>query len=208
MRWGVLGIFAAVAGLSTAAIAASFDPRANQAIERSRKTNATYSLYMWNRITKADENPTEEWSAEFHNGTLHRVETLHLRVVADCAAVMGSWLNVDTGETATNAQAARVACGISSAAPLRSDEFVSRGKSRFGPVDRIRVTDDEVIRTYDVADNGALVAATISDLNGTLRLENWAVDLRPTLPSEDIFSKESLQRSVVPDQYKQRPTRR
>ncbi len=205
MRWGVLAL---VAGLCGSTAWAAFDQRADQAIMRSRTTTATYALYAWNHVTPADENPREEWAAEFHKGTLHRVETPRTRLVADCAAVMGTYFDVETGETGTNAQVARVACGISAARPIRSAEWIARVSSRFGPIDRIRVTDDKVIRTYDVADNGALVSGTISDLDGTLRLDNFALDLVSTLPSEDIFSKESLQRSVVPDQYKQRPARR
>jgi hypothetical protein len=187
---------------------AAFDERANQAIARSRTTTATYALYAWNRVSPPDENPREEWSAEFHKGNLHRVETPRTRLVADCAAVMGTYFEVDTGETGTNAQVARVACGISSARPIQSTEWLARVKSRFGSVDRIRVTDDKVIRTYEVADNGALVAGRIADLDGTLRVDNFALDLLATVPDGDIFSKESLQRSVVPEQYKQRPARR
>ena len=205
MRWAELAF---VAGLCGSTASAAFDQRADQAITRSRTTTATYALYAWNRVTPPDENPREEWAAEFHKGNLHRVETPQTRLVADCAAVMGTYLEVETGETGTNAQVARVACGISAARPIRSAEWITRVNSRFGPIDRIRVTDDKVIRTYDVADNGALVSGTISDLDGTLRLDNFALDLLSTLPSEDIFSKESLQRSVVPDQYKQRPARR
>src|SRR6185295_8788282 len=194
-----------VVAVSGAAISAAFDQRADQAITRSRTTTATYALYIWYRVTKPDQNPTEEWSAEFHKGTLHRVETAHVRVVADCAAVMGTYLDVDSGETTTNAQAARVACGVSAAKPIRSTEWLGRSKSRFGPVDHIRVTDDESIRAYDVADNGALVGGSIADPDGTVRLKLLQVEMLATLPGEDIFSKESLQRSVVPEQYKQRP---
>ena len=205
MRWGVLAL--AVGGLSCAAVAA-IDQRAQEVIERSRKTTATYSLYMWNKVDRPNEGPGEEWSAEFHKGTLHRVETKDVRVVADCAAVMGTYIDVNTGETSTNAQAARVACGISAATPIRSAEWIARVKSRFGPVDRIRVTDDKNIRTYDVTDDGALVGGMIADLDGTVRLEGIAAGLLSTLPEEDMFSKESLQRSVVPDQYRHRPARR
>jgi hypothetical protein len=206
MRWLILAV--AAAGLSTAAISAAFDPRANQVIDKTRTTTATYSIYNWSRVTPPDGNATEGWAAEFHKGNLHRVETPHVRIIADCAAVMGTYRNVDTGETGTNAQVARVACGIAAAVPIHSTEWVARVNSRFGALDRIRVTDERNIRTYDVAGNGAIVNGSIADSDGTMRLDGVGTALLPTLPEEDIFSTESLQQSVVPEQYKQRPKRR
>jgi hypothetical protein len=205
MRWGTFGLIALACG---SAASAAYDERAQQIISKTRTTTATYSLYSWGRITRPDENPTEEWAAEFNRWPMHRVETPRVRLVADCAAVMGTYFEVETGKSGTNAQVARAACGISGMKPIRSAEWTGRGKSRFGHVDRLRVTDDDNIRTYDIADNGAIVAGTIADLDGTMRLDSFALNLLSTLPSEDIFSMESLQRSVVPEQYKQRPSRR
>jgi hypothetical protein len=181
------------------------DGRAEQLIAKSRATSATYSLYNWNVITKPDQPPKEEWAAEFNEGSRHRVETPRARIVADCAALNGTYLDLESGQTFSNSQIAKVACGISSTKPILSAKWLERISSRFGPLDRIKVTDDNVIRTYDIADNGVLVNATISDLDGTLQLKNWAVDLVPSLPENEIFSEASLARSVVPEKYKQRP---
>ncbi len=75
-----------------------------------------------------------------------------------------------------------------------------------GPAKRVMMTDPDNIRTYDVVNNGALIAATIADLDGTMRVDNSAVALLPSVPDGDIFSAESLRASVVPYQYKIPPT--
>ena len=67
------------------------------------------------------------------------------------------------------------------------------------------MTDAESIRTYDVVESGALIAATISDLDGTMRVDNFAVDYKTAIPKIDIFSTESLRTTVVPDSFKRVP---
>jgi len=181
------------------------DDRAEQLIAKSRTTSVTYSLYNWNVIARPNQPSKEEWAAEFNEGSQHRVETPRARIIADCAALKGTYLDLESGRTISNSQVARIACGISSSKPILSAKWLERINSRFGSLDRIKVTDDSVIRTYDIADNGVLVNATISDLDGTLQLKNWAVDLVPSLPETGIFSEASLARSVVPEKYKQRP---
>ena len=67
------------------------------AFERTKRTRATYALYSWNWIKGDGFEGGPQWSAEFHRGTLHRVETPRFRVVADCAAGTGAMIDVDSG---------------------------------------------------------------------------------------------------------------
>jgi len=60
------------------------------AIALTRNTTATYSVFAWNIITRSNKPTEQEWSAEFHQGALHRVETPRDRIIADCAAMTGA----------------------------------------------------------------------------------------------------------------------
>jgi hypothetical protein len=187
--------------LGSSATAADGDSstKLSDAVERTRSTTATYSLYVQTRITPPSRDPINEWAAEFHRGNLHRVETPRDRVVADCARLTGSHLNLMTGVITRGSSEAKSACGINANPDLVSGKWLGVEQSRFGPVDRLELTDSEHVRGYDVASNGALVASTIADLDGTMRLRTWATALLPTLPEQDIFSEASLARQVASD---------
>ena len=181
------------------------DPRA--VVERTRTTESTYALYAWNWVRDPDGSRRREWSAEFHSGTRHRVETPAVRIVADCAAHTGTALDVTSGESIEGPSVAAAACGISAHAPVRSLEWLGRRDSRFGPVDLLRLVDPENERTYAVSAEGILVAAEIfaSDPQAAHCVQNEAVAVERTLPEGDFFSVESLARSVVADRYREPP---
>jgi hypothetical protein len=54
-------------------------------LEKTKSTRATYSVFFWNRVDPGNRPAFEEWSAEFHMGALHRVETPRDRLIADCS---------------------------------------------------------------------------------------------------------------------------
>ena len=178
------------------------DPKVAEVVDRSRTTNATYSLYSRSRLTLEGRAPVEEWGAEFHHGALHRVETPTNRMVANCTDLSGTHLFLPTGERSSEEWIAKAACGINANKPIASSEWLGRVDTPFGPADRVKLVDGDSIRTYDVADNGALVAGTISDLDGTMRVVNTAVELRPRVADMGIFAPSSLNRSAVPDRIK------
>jgi hypothetical protein len=192
------------AGLFAALEDDSVDPRAAAVVERTHTTNATYSVYLWTTINLPGRAPIGEWAAEFHQGTLHRVETPRDRIVADCAAMTGAHLQVSTGAIDRGGEYARTACGIDQGEILHS-RWVGRLQTDFGAADAILLSRSDGDRTYAVTDNGALIAETISDEAGELRLINHAVALLPSLPSTDIFSEDSLRNSVVADKYRLEP---
>lgn len=204
-RLVAVGLTVAAAGGATACASdVTIDAPEAELIARTRDTRATYSLILWNRIQRPGERPVEEWSAEFHAGTHHRVETPRDRVVADCAAMTGTHLEVATGKRIDGPQVARAACGIQANTAIVSARIVGKRTTRFGLAARLVVTDAGHVRTYDVAHDGALLAATISDHDGNRLLTNWATSHTRQV-SGDIFSQESLTRSVVPDDYKKAP---
>lgn len=183
---------------------AALDPQAMKVIAQTRTTKATYSLYGWNTIRSADGRAIEEWSAEFHSGVLHRVETPRDRVVADCAEMTGSHFNIETGAVTTGERVARVACGIADTVPAERVEFQGRRKGRFGLVRRVRVVDQYTDRTYDVDARGAIVEETLKDRSSGTVLHLRARAISASVP-KGIFGEESLRQSAVPAQYRIAP---
>jgi hypothetical protein len=161
------------------------DKRVSAALALSRETKATYSLYSINRITQ-DDKTIEEWAAEFHSENMHRVETPRDRIIADCRAGTGTALNLATGQRSSGPQYAKAACGVNANIPILSDKYQ--------------------IREYSILANGVLAEAKITERGPPkkLRLTNCPILVTKKLPEHDIFSIESLGKSVVPIDIKKR----
>lgn len=205
-------LFLVLLAISAAASAASYSPveqKAGEVIQRTKTTRATYAVYNWNRIEIPGHPSTEEWSAEFHSGSLHRVETPRDRVVADCQSGTGSALSLMTGQIKSGPEVALYACGINTAKPIVSARWVGKISTHFGSADRIEIVDRDNIRTYDVSDQGVILD-TEYRANNALRpvvLEDYAVAVQPMLPDTNMFDEASLGKSFVPDKFKHSPAR-
>lgn len=176
-------------------------------IARSKLTRETYAVYFWNRMQPPGHEAAEEWSAEFNSGSLHRVETPRDRLIADCAAHTGTYLSLVTREVVTGPQIAGVACGINTNRQFLALEALGRVKTRFADADRVRVTDAENVRTYDISDNG-IILRTIFETNDARHLtvlDVEAVQVLRSLPSSNMFDEASLSVSFVPDRFKIAP---
>ena len=197
----VFGACAAAAAAETAEPAP--DPRARAVFERTKQTRATYALYSWNWVKGSGFETGPHWSAEFHRGPLHRVETPHVRLVADCSAGTGTMLRVDSNETESGAGVARAACGINSNFPLRSLEWLGRKSSRFGPVETVRILDRSDERIYAVDESGVLVASEIfpRDPKATYCVQQEPLAIERRLPGTDMFSPRSLSRSFAAERF-------
>lgn len=192
-----------VAAACTAGSEVTSDPKAQEVVERTHRTTATFSLYSWNDVP--DEGSIKDgWSAEFHKGHLHRMEAPQVRMVADCARMTGTRLIVSTGELLSDPSVAKAACGINTNFEIDSVEWLGRHTSAFGVVDRVRVVAADATRTYDVLESGALATATYEDPVGRPLVKNWAVAVLDNAP-DDIFTKESLARSAVPLEFQKEP---
>ncbi len=176
-------------------------------LEKTKSTSVTYSAYYWNRITLPSKQPVEEWAAEFHSGSKHRVETPRDRVVADCRAKTGTAINIASGEVIEGPRVAAAACGINTNFAITQIERLGTFRSAFGNIQRVRVADSQNIRLYDVSDDGVLIATTYSENrpDGHILLSARAVNLETKLPAADMFDRSSLQRSFVPEDYKRAP---
>lgn len=185
------------------------EARVLEVLERTKITRVTYSLYIWNRITPPGEEAREEWSAEFHSGELHRVETPRDRVIANCRTLTGTAISLETGERIEGPSVARVACGINTNRRFSAVEWLGTIQTRFGAADRLRLIDDELIRQYDVSRDGVLLGTVfaVNRPGEPAVLTASAVAVKGDLPERDMFDVESLSRSVVPDRYRQPPRR-
>jgi hypothetical protein len=183
------------------------DPRALAVFERTKQTRATYALYAWNWVKGPGFESGPHWSAEFHSGNAHRVETPHVRVIADCAAGTGTMLNVDKGLTESGTAVARAACGINSNFSLRNLEWVGRKSTRFGQVDIIRILDQSDERIYAVDEIGVLVASEIFPRDPAARycVQQEPLAVERELPATDMFSAESLGRSFAAERFSTPP---
>lgn len=182
--------------------------RALSVLTRTKTTRATYSLYSWNRITPPDRPSTEEWSAEFNDGPLHRVETPRDRLVANCVEKSGTAYHVATTQTFSGSGVAGAACGIDTNTPIISIRYIGHVVDRAGEADRVEVTDAQRIRTYDVTSDGILIRTiyALNTPNKPVVLEVETAALVRTLPPRNIFDVASLTESVVPDAYRKPPS--
>ncbi|MDX8357145.1 hypothetical protein [Sphingopyxis terrae] len=166
-------------------------------IARTRETQAAYSIIASVTLYKPDGSIVGEWSAEFHDRNQHRVETPRDRIVADCAEMTGTYLDLATMKASQNAAIARAACGVQANSKILSAKVAGPRQNRFGRVDHLVVVDEENVRTYDIASDGAILGATITGRDGQKRLMMRATYYVAKAPSE-IFLPSSLGRSAVP----------
>jgi hypothetical protein len=174
-------------------------------ITKTRITQTTYSLFSWNRINPPNGEIIEEWSAEFNSGNFHRVETPRNRIIANCQAMTGTMIDLDTGKLNSGKSIANAACGINANIEILSAKKIGRIKTEFGIADGIEIVDAYQIRTYHISKNGILLAATIygKQQDRPIFLKNWATHVDNALPSDNVFSKASLYKSFVPKRWQQ-----
>ena len=213
-RWAALLLAAVAAPVAGCAAQNPADrerqERAVEVLTRTKETRTPYSLFLWTRVTPPGEAPREEWSAEFHSGHLHRVETPNVRLVADCRAGTGTAIQLDTGETTEGPEVARVGCGINTNRSFDRAEHDGVIQTAFGPADRVRLIDEEMIREYDVSKDGVLVRTKFranSEGQPQILLAETAALLREE-PDPAMFDLESLERSFVPETYRRAPAPR
>jgi hypothetical protein len=217
MKWAVaLGLLAVAAPVDAAAVADKATKatestlKALAILDRTKKVTTTYSVYLWNRITQPGAEPVEEWSAEFHSGDLHRVETPRDRIVADCRAGTGILFSVPNDAFARGPHVANAACGINMNSTILKVEWVGTVKTRFGEAQRIRVVDRDFVRQYDVSREGVLLGSTYTENrpDGRMVIQTEAVGYEAALRDAATFDPASLDKSFVPEDYRRAPDQR
>jgi hypothetical protein len=128
-------------------------------------------------------------------------------VIADCKAQTGVALSLTTGKTVEGPFVARAACGVNTNKVFTATAWDGLVGTPFGPADRIRLTDKDDIRTYDISPAGVILHSTYvqNSPQRPIGLLSEAVAVLSELPSPDLFDKASLARSYVPDHFKTAP---
>ncbi|WP_077145812.1 hypothetical protein [Sphingopyxis sp. KK2] len=174
-------------------------PSAEAIVARTKAPASGYSLFHWT-ISRQENRVYSFWAAEFHRGSLHRVETPLDRIVADCKAMTGHHRSLISGKTLSSREAAETACGIDmTGAPALT--YAGRLSSPYGDLDVVMLTKDGLRRLYWVDPAGLLIQSEFrgdNDQPGQPKLRNWTTEVSRTSPDTAMFTPESLDRSFVP----------
>jgi hypothetical protein len=197
--WLAAGLLSGCAGAATGK-----DARAEAVVARTKAPGTDYSLFVWTEINPDQSDIVDGWTAEFHSGSRHRVETPWDRVVADCAAMTGRHLHLPTGKVRTGREVANSACGIDTNA-VADVKYVGKMESGYGELDIVSLT-SAADRTYWVDRDGILVRTEFTRAGQPEKwvLRNWAVHIDRTTPPAAMFADDSLSRSYVPEHYRVR----
>ena len=190
--------------ISCAAVA---NPAAETAIKRTRSTNATYAAYLWGTAVGEDGKAEENWLAEFHTGDWHRMEGPNVRVIANCRTHVGYFHDIATGVTSDAPNAYRGSCGIYDAPDVTNVELLPEIVIGGERLDQIRITDTKFVRQYAIDQRGVIVGSDWVAESGANApcIKTRAVAVLSALPDADIFSRESIGKSVVPTRYQSIP---
>ena len=113
-------------------------------------------------------------------------------------------MNIATRTVTYNDALSNGACGIYIGDIVRNAKMTGSRMSPFGNLQKLKIETYAATRTYEVAPDGAIVAETIADQNGKLRLLMKAISLSEQLPEGDLFSEASLARSAVSDELQKK----
>jgi len=200
----IVAVFAAAASFAAVPqVRTRAEELAQQVIERTRTTQATYFVVTANEIYR-DDGTIREFAAELNQDDLHRVETPRDRIVANCRTGWNAHLNLATGKVSYGDQASGSVCGIDPTAIIEDQAITGSRQSQFGLLQLLRIARIDGTRTYEVAANGAIVGETLADVTGKVRLVERAILLSDQLPAGDIFSEASLAKSVLSDELKRK----
>lgn len=176
-------------------------------IQRTKTTNATFSSYQWATIRDEQGKNLDGWTADFRSGDWERLEVAQVRVVANCRTHEGYYYDVASGETKTSDDIWLTACGIDTSEPIIATDRLPSIQGSDGPLDLVRIKTAVWIRYYAIDRNGVIVRMSRVAANGASMpcVQNNAVAILKTLPSKDMFSRESLTQSFTPERYRQPP---
>jgi hypothetical protein len=202
-RTAGFGIFA----ISLVGCTAIANPVAEAVVDRTRYTTATYAVYLWGSAVGEDGKAEEHWSAEFHSGDWHRMDGPNMRVIANCRTHVGYFHDVATGETTNAPNAYRGSCGIYDAPNVINVALLPQITGGGQRLDQVEVTDAKFVRLYAIDQRGVIVGSDWMATNGSAApcIKTRALAVLSTLPEADIFSKESIGKSIVPSRYQSAP---
>ncbi len=189
---------------ATVAVPASnvVDVKAQEVIDRTRITTAEHVIYYRAYSFVKEANPRVWWSAVFHQGTRYRTESAWFRIVADCSIGAGVQVALRARKDRGNAYSvdpkyAKQACGISAEREILSAKWLGQKQGQFGISDQVEISEKKGTYLYTVGQRGEILGVIVTHRGETTPIVTEAVVVEYKLPDGDLFSRESLRRSMV-----------
>jgi hypothetical protein len=167
-------------------------------IERSRAPTVDHSLVTTTRATVYGATSLHT-TAEFHRGSMHRVETAENRVIANCATGERIVYYMLENRIERSRRDDGGACGIGNPEPVLSSRMLPRVTGPWGPADVIELTGADFVRRYAVSEGGVLLSSDYvprrSDVG--LAIETVRVQVTRGTPDAAMFEESSLRRAFA-----------
>lgn len=177
------------------------DPAAEAVIARTKAPGRDYSLFLWT-VVRAEGEQLSSWAAEFHRGSLHRVETPFGNIIADCEKMTGHHHSLMPDIQLSSREAAETACGIDMPS-ASAVTYLGAIPSDYGDLDIVALTKGGLRRSYWVNPAGILVQAQFVDpgTDGMWVLRNWATRVDYGSPDPAMFAVETLATNFIPAEF-------
>jgi hypothetical protein len=168
-------------------------------IERSHAPTVDHSLVTTTRATVYGATSLHR-TAEFHRGSMHRVETAESRVIANCATGERIVYHIVEDRIERSRREDGGACGIGNPEPVLSSRMLPRVTGPWGPADVIELTGADFVRRYAVTEGGVLVSTDYVPRRADvgLAIDTVSVQVRWATPDAAMFEESSLRRAFAP----------
>jgi hypothetical protein len=166
-------------------------------IERSHTPTVDHSLVTTIRATVYGVT-SQHMTAEFHRGSMQRVETAESRVIANCATgdrIVYYMLD----DRIERSRRAGGACGIGNPEAVISSRMLPRVTGPWGPADVIELTGPDFVRRYAVTEGGILLSTDYVPRRADVGLEMETLRAQVTwgTPDAAMFEESSLRRAFA-----------
>jgi hypothetical protein len=141
---------------------------------------------------------SQHMTAEFHRGSMHRVETAESRVIANCAT--GERIVYDMlADRIARSRREGGACGIGNPEAVISSRMLPRVTGPWGPADVIELTGPDFVRRYAVTESGVLLSTDYVPRRADvgLAIETLRVQVTWGPPDAAMFEESSLRRAFA-----------
>ena len=183
-------------------------PEVRVVFERSRAPAADFSMIHTGRAIVHGANSIDV-SAEFHRGSMHRVETAQQRVIANCRTGERIVYDVRADRIERSVRRDGGACGIGNPEAVLSSRLLPPVTGPWGRADMIELTGPDFVRRYAVTDDGILVAGDYIPRRPDvgLTIETVSAEVTRATPDAAMFEEGSLRRAFGPTRGGETPSR-
>lgn len=193
------GFLAALLLAAPAFAQEGMSPGVRAVFERSRAPALDFSMVHTSRAT-VHGTTTIDVSAEFHRGSMHRVETAEQRVIANCRTGERIVYDVRADRIERSVRGDGGACGIGHPEAVLSSRALPPVTGPWGRADVIELTGPDFVRRYAVTGDGILVVSDYIPRRADvgLTIETVSAQVTRATPDAAMFEEASLRRAFGP----------